>query len=379
MAPINGNNANLYTYEKSTVMNTLRRDRTLLHNLPSLHSKYVSSILFHCDTYNNMISPSAAPGSLLSYHIDHIEALASGSATSRSNLQAIDSRANMVKGTKAVTDCYGSLTVGISEAQVLAVVKHVENKHKDSSALLKTKKRLVKDKLTRIFLKSPPKGVKWNGDFQSMYKRYLTQLREKTVTWREGKENGALLYEYIDAFVGHGAKPPRRAITAEKKNNNTITNERDPWSKEETASFEKAKKKHAKKRSVWAAILEDTSNGSYGSVYGGRRTNVDLKDRNRNIMNGAAGAYPLESRKRGRSGMEKVAVNAQKKQRVDRDQQRYEWGVEETELFLKAVEKQGKGKWAAMLADETPGSYGAVFGGKRTNVHLKDKARALKL
>jgi len=74
-----------------------------------------------------------------------------------------------------------------------------------------------------------------------------------------------------------------------------------------------------------------------------------------------------------------VPINAQKKQRLERSASRIPWTNDETELFKASVEHWGKGKWKEIKDDGIDGRWGAKYGKTRSNVHLKDRARTLRL
>lgn len=148
---------------------------------------------------------------------------------------------------------------------------------------------------------------------------------------------------------------------------------------EEEKCFKKSLLKHKEKLpdgtdnpKRWVAILDDRSPGSWGAAYGylNLRSNVDLKDKCRNLSRLAA---------------------PKKKQRASlRKSQIVKWSKDEEDHFKSAMEKHGErvlvlgvrgvdGRWAAISDDRAEGTWGAKYGVKelRTTKHLQDKARSM--
>jgi hypothetical protein len=190
----------------STKMNKIRRTHALLS--PRAPFLQRANNLFYEDDYGNVICPAADPGSLTSYHNDHTTPRNLGGPTTAANLLPIAAKANAVKSAKTISDhtsastvSKGDLMTGINTRQVVAMDKFLRGERKG---------RDLSYRLRRVLCKSPPKGVRWGTRFQDMFKTYLERDREEgRIKWADGKEDGALLFEYLDAFVCDGSKAAR--------------------------------------------------------------------------------------------------------------------------------------------------------------------------
>lgn len=167
--------------------------------------------------------------------------------------------------------------------------------------------------------------------------------------------------------MAHGKKIPRSSGGGKSER---LREGKKFWGKREQESFERALKKHtASKSTRFAAILKDQTAGSFGALYGKGRNSVDLKDRLRNVTKGA---------KRARDeGGGKCAENPNRKQRLVRNSYKMGWSDAEVRSFKVAVGRCGWGKWTDLLKEEGETTYNRLYGKRRSNVHLKDKARQL--